>query len=319
MVDETEVLESSPDTENQTDVEETQSSSVESETEEDLLSVIQDAMQPSEEPESQSDESIEDEQNAEVLADAETEDENSEEANEETSDDVPFNKHPRFKKLLEERNNYKQDAEQYGKITGFLDSNNVSAEEAASGLQIMALMKGDPVKALTALKPYVQKLSEAAGYVMPDDIQNKVNDGYLDEDAGRELAKTRMDAQREREMRTNLEQRQQQQQYQANTQTMAGAVTDWETKTRQSDPDYELKQEEIDDRVRVLVSQRGRPETPDMALAMAKEAYDGVNQRYAGRFSQKRGMKPASGGKISGTPTPEPTSLMEAVQQALNS
>ena len=52
MVEETEVLEPSPDTENQTDVEETLSSSVESETEEDLLSVVQNAMQPSEEPDS---------------------------------------------------------------------------------------------------------------------------------------------------------------------------------------------------------------------------------------------------------------------------
>jgi len=316
MVDETEVLEPSPDTENQTDVEETLSSSVDSETEADLLSVVQDAMQPTEETDSQSDESVEDEPSAEVSAEASDE---LDEANDETFDDVPFNKHPRFKKLIEERNAFKEDAEQYGKITGFLDINNVSADEAAQGLQIMALMKGDPVEALAALKPYVQQLSEAAGYVMPDDIQNKVNDGFLDEDAGRELAKTRADVQRERQMRTDLEQRNEQQQFAANTTTMAGAVTDWETKTRQSDPDYELKQAEIDDRVRVLVSQRGRPNTPDMALSMAKEAYDGVNERYAGRFTNKRGIKPASGGKISGTPTPEPASLMEAVQQALSS
>ena len=316
MVDETEVLEPSPDTENQTDVEETLSSSVESETEADLLSVVQDAMQPTEETDSQSDENVEENIDEVAAESAEPGDEPGE-ANEDF-DDVPFNKHPRFKKLIEERNAFKEDAEQYGKITGFLDTNNVSADEAAAGLQIMALMKGDPVEALAALKPYVQQLSEAAGYVMPDDIQNKVNDGFLDEDAGRELAKTRMDAQRERQMRTDLEERQQQQNFKANTNTMAGAVTEWETKTRQSDPDYELKQAEIDDRVRVLVSQRGRPNTPDMALSMAKEAYDGVNQRYAGRFQNKRGIRPASGGKISGTPTPEPASLMEAVQQALN-
>ena len=58
---------------------------------------------------------------------------------------------------------------------------------------------------------------------------------------------------------------------------LAQTVTSWEMKTRQQDPDFDLKQDEIDDRVRVLVAERGRPETAEAAIAMANEAYKTVN------------------------------------------
>jgi len=311
MVDETEVLETSTDTQ-EADVT-APSSSVESETEADLLAVVQDAMQITDDTDSQSDEQV----TEEVVEAAPIEDEPSEPEDDETFNDVPFNEHPRFKKLITERNAYKEDATQYGKITGFLDQNNVTAEEAAQGLQIMALMKQDPAKALEALQPYVQSLSEVTGATMPDDIQARVNDGYLDEDAGKELARSRGEVARERQMREQVEQRQFQQEQAQNVSQVVSAVTDWETRTRQSDPDYELKQDEMDDRVKVLVAEKGRPQSADAALAMARQAYDEVNARYSQKFANKRPIKTASGGKLSGTPTPEPQSLMEAVQAAL--
>ena len=94
MVDETEVLETSPDTQ-EADVT-APSSSVESETEADLLSVVQDAMQITEEPDSQSDEQV----TEEGVEAAPIEDEPSEPEDDETFNDVPFNEHPRFKKLI---------------------------------------------------------------------------------------------------------------------------------------------------------------------------------------------------------------------------
>ena len=94
-------------------------------------------------------------------------------------------------------------------------------------------------------------------------------------------------------------------------------MTNWEERTRSSDPDYDLKADEIDDRVRVLVSERGRPQTVESAIELAKEAYAEVNERQKARFGNKRPMKTASGGKLGGTPVPEASSLMEAVQNAL--
>ena len=313
MAEEAKVSDPSPDTETNLD-EEALSSSAEGETEEDLLSVVQDAIESSS-SDSQSDDEEETEDDGEYLEDG------SEELaaadDDESFEDVPFHKHPRFKEVIEQRNQYRESAEQYEKITGFLAENQLSADEAAQGFQIMALMKNDPEAALQALTPYLQNLQLATGQTLPDDIRSRVDDGYLDEDAAREMARVRAENERLRSQVQTHSNRAAERQQTEQINNLAATVTDWENNIRQQDPDYDLKEAEIDDRVRVLVSERGRPQTPQEAVAMAKEAYDAVNARFASRFGNKRPMKTASGGKLGGTPIPEPSSLMEAVQTAL--
>lgn len=312
MVDETEVEE--PSTEAAVIEDEgAESSTAESETEEDLLSVIQDAMQPDEEPESHSENEVEEDQ---VAADAETDDAEYAEPVEDFTD-VPFNKHPRFKKLLEERNAFKESASKFDVMQNYLTENNLSGDEAAKGLEIMALMKADPMAALNALKPYVQNLSQAAGIMLPQDIQTRVDDGYLDEDAGRELAVARAEAERQKAQVNQYAQAQQYQAAQQHRSSLAETVTAWEERTAQSDPDFDLKREEMEDRIRVLVSQKGQPQTAQDAIAMAKEAYETVNERFTSRFADRRPIKTASGGKLGGSPQAEPKSLQEAIANAL--
>lgn len=313
MAEEAKELDPSPGSEIENQDEQAQSSSAEGETEEDLLSVVQDAMQPSDDEESLT---SEEDESDDGEGDYASDDLAASDADD-SFEDVPFHKHPRFKEVIDQRNKYREGAEQYEQITSFLSENNLSAEEAAQGFQIMAMMKNDPKAALDALSPFVQQLGMQAGVTMPDDIQSKVNDGYLDEEAGRELSRLRADAARERQMREQMQGQQRQAQAQAQLNNLAATVTEWEERTRASDPDYDLKQDEIDDRVRVLVTERGRPQTAQQAIAMAKEAYDSVNERYKARFGNKRPIRTASGGKLGGTPQAEPNSLMEAVQNAL--
>jgi len=315
MAEEADKMEPSTILETDQDEEEAQSSSAESETEEDLLSVVQDAMQPSDDADSQSEfeDSEGEDDESEYLADDETSDDESEES----FADVPFHKHPRFKEVIEQRNKYREGAAQFEQITSFLSKNDLSAEEAAQGFQIMALMKNNPEEALKALYPYVQQLSLQTGQTLPDDIRSQVDDGYMDEDVGRELARQRSENARLRQAVDRQSQQQVEAQQTEQLNQLAATVTDWETQIRESDPDYHLKEAEIDDRVRVLVAERGRPNTAQEAVSMAKEAYETVNKRFAQRFGSKRPMKTASGGKLGGTPTPEPNSLMEAVQTAL--
>ena len=95
MVEQTEALE--PSTEAEVIEDENAESSPVSETEEDLLSVIQDAAQPAEEPESQSGYGDEED---EEQGDFETSNGEFPEPVEDFTD-VPFHKHPRFKQVLE--------------------------------------------------------------------------------------------------------------------------------------------------------------------------------------------------------------------------
>lgn len=54
---------------------------------------------------------------------------------------VPFHNHPRFKQVLQERDSYKADADQYRNITEFMSTNKLIGEEVAEGFEIMALLK----------------------------------------------------------------------------------------------------------------------------------------------------------------------------------
>ena len=204
MVDDPKELEPSTDSETQDELgleteQEAPTSSADSETEEDLLSVVQSAIEgdETEAAESQSVEVEEgdfdeDEDEAEPL-DASDEDDDGEVPD---RGPVPYD---RFQKVISQKNEYKEGHNQYQKITSYLASNNINAEEASTGLQIMALMKNDPQRALEALTPYMETLRQLTGDVMPDDIRERVDDGYMDEDAGKELARARAEASRLRQ------------------------------------------------------------------------------------------------------------------------
>ena len=293
-------------------------SSAEAETEEDLLSVVQSAIDENEteETDSQSVEEIEDYDDDDDPEDESPLETVSEQEEEENSDKGPV-PYKRFQQVNQEKNEYKEGHRQYQQITNYLASNNINAEEASMGLQIMALMKNDPGKALEALQPFVQALQNVTGETMPDDIRSKVDDGYMDEDTGRELSRARAEAAALRQQNERAVAQTQQVQNQQVLNHLANTVTEWENKTRQTDPDYDLKQDEIDDRVRVLVSEKGRPTTEADAIALAEQAHAEVTQRHKGRQIARKPMRTSSGGKLGGTPTPEPNSLLEAVQNAM--
>ena len=93
-----------------------------------------------------------------------------------------------FQTVNRGKNEYKHGHEQFEQISNYLRENNLSAEEAADGFRIMSLIKKHPPEAIKALAPYLKELALATGQTLPDDIREKVDDGFLDEETGRELA-----------------------------------------------------------------------------------------------------------------------------------
>ena len=175
--------------------------------------------------------------------------------------------------------------------------NNLSGDEAAAGLEIMAKMKSDPMAALKALQPYVQQLSQAAGIIVPADIQAKVDDGYLDESAARELTRSRADAAWQKQQNAALVQQQQQQAQQEHTNYLASLATEWEENARANDPDYDLKEDLIDARVQALRRELGSngqlytAQTPEDLRELAETAYNQVNDKYNATFGNRTPMK----------------------------
>ena len=308
----------------------TESSSVERETEEDLLAVVEKAMSLPKEAESHSEDEVKDgkqeeqqvESQAETLSEATEKDESSDKAEEEENAKLPFHNHPRFKKVIKERKEAKEQLElarkdqaEYRKITNFLEASNLSADEAAEGFKIMAMMKSSPTDALKALEPYMTNLQKFTGETLSDDIREKVDQGYMDEDIAKELSIAR--AENERLKKANQTQLQQQEigKQKEHINKLAMAVSDWENKIAQTDPDYSRIEKEVNDRVKVKVLEVGRPQTEEQALKIAQEAYDEVKGRH---ITTKSPIKATQGGKLGGTPMPEPKSLMDVVEMALN-
>jgi len=312
------------------DEKKTESSSVERETEEDLLAVVEKAMSPPKEAESHSEDEVKDgeqeeqqvETQAEALSEATEKDESSDKAEEEENAKLPFHNHPRFKQVIKERKEAKEqlelarkDQDEYKKITSYLEANNLTADEAAQGFQIMAMMKSSPTEAIKALEPYMSSLKEATGQTLSDDIRDKVDQGYMDEDIGKELSMARAENDRLKKLNESQSQQQTLEKQRQNINKLADVVTEWENKIAQTDPDYSRIEKEVNDRVRVKVLETGRPETEEQALKIAQEAYNEVKGRHV---TTKTPIKATQGGKLGGTPIPEPKSLMDVVEMALN-
>ena len=302
------------------------------ETEDSLLDVVQSALPEEEAPEETASEETE---TQEVQAEQPEVSAEEVEPQIEADDwsDVPFNKHPRVRKLVSEKNEqrklaeqFREDSAQYQKIVDFIGSNNLSAEDAAEGFRIMSLIKNNPGEAHEILQGHLNSVNELTGKKLPDDIQGKLDDGFLDEDAAKELSQARANLQREQQLRQqdkeNAEQVEQVSRKQKADQQLnylRKVVKDWEDTTRNSDPDFSLKQDEINDRVAALVNERGPPVTSEQVLGIANDAYETVNGRYKARTPQRQNIRTSTGGKLSGTPVAEPSSMHEVISNVLNS
>ena len=291
---------------------------VEEETTQTLADAVQDALQP-EEPVEETETSEE----AEVTEPIESSEEISKL---EDYKDVPFNKHPRFRSLVAEKNELKElttklkgDSEQYSKITGFIERNNLTAKDAVEGFKIMSAIRNDPDLAYKMLEHHLGNVSEVTGRVLPEDIQSKVDDGFIDEDAAKELSQTRASLAREQHLRKADQARGARQQSEVQTDLLSTSLQTLGETTLAKDPDFGLKQEEFNDRVIALVNERGRPQTQADVLGLVEDAYETVNERFKARQPQPTQLRTATGGKLSGTPRAEPKSLSDAISMAYES
>tara|TARA_Y100001951_G_C11296301_1_gene275899 strand:- start:3689 stop:4681 length:993 start_codon:yes stop_codon:yes gene_type:complete len=298
------------------------SSSDVAETEENLLSVVQDALPAEEE---QVEETPQEETEEEVM-EVESEEKTEAQAEDDSEDysNVPFNKHPRFQKLIAEKNElkelsnkYRNDSEQYKKITDFIQANNLSAKDAVEGFKIMSALRNNPEEGYKILQHHLNNVGNLTGRNLPKDIQEKVDDGFLDEDAAKELSQARAALYRERQMREQTQQRFTTASASANETQMADAVRSWGEKTLANDPDFSLKQDEFNDRISAIVAERGTPKSPDEVVKIADDAYATINERFKARQPSKQPMKSSTKGKLGGVPVAEPSSMRDIVSQAL--
>lgn len=233
--------------------------------------------------------------------------------------DVPFHKHPRFRDLLQQRNESVADAGRYRNVQRFLDDNGLSSEDGANALTIFAQAKVDPVGAWAAVKPWVQQLLIAAGEVVPDDLQSRVTAGELSREAAMEIG-------RERAKASSLESRQKFQTAQGERKaasdlgrTLVSTAQDWETDRRAKDPNFEAKLPQLQREIAWIHQQEGKPNTSEGVKDQLKRAYKAVNESFRAAApapaAKRPAIRPVTGGQVAQNIRPDkPKSTLDIVR-----
>jgi hypothetical protein len=243
----------------------------------------------------------------------------------------PFHKHPRWKEMVRERDSFKDRAEslepraqEYDKITTFMNQNELSVQEVADGLQVVAMMKNDPARAREVLAKRMEGLDQFAGYRLPEDLQTEVNEGVISEDRAQELARLRneKDFVSERASRRERE-NQETRQHENARQIIEGqqaALRSWEADVQKTDPDYKRIQRFVTKELRLLVQQEP-PRTNEQAVELAKKAYKTVKDELKAAMPTRPAVKPGARSQDTSTSSAQgqpPESFMQAIEQAAN-
>lgn len=239
---------------------------------------------------------------------------------------LPFHNHPRWKEVVAERDGLRTDAEQYRTITTFMQTHGLTGEEMAESYEVMALLKsGDPAqlsKAREFFQSRLQSLDGMLGNVLPDDLQDKVDAGEIDEDSAQEVARLRasdkLRTQQAEARETRDSEAETERTRVATAEAMVTAVEGWETRIKASNPDYAKIAELVEDQCRAIVQRTGNPPaSPADAVALCDQALKDVNTRLKSLLPPKASVNPTP--RSSSTPTvSEPKTLREAIAASIS-
>jgi hypothetical protein len=225
---------------------------------------------------------------------------------------LPFHNHPRWKEVVNERDAFRLDAGEYRKITTFMSSHGLNTDEVAEGFQIMALMKTNPVEAHKKISDYKARLDALVGEVLPEDLSEKVRDGFIDQDTAKELAAFKAQQKLGEERQAQVIQ-----QHAAQARVgIHSAVVGWEQQMKIKDPDWSAKQEMVTDQVRLMLSAE-QPSTPEEALALVERAHSTVRERLSRFAPRRQPVSNVASSTSSANATVMPQSLKEAVMRGM--
>jgi hypothetical protein len=174
----------------------------------------------------------------------------------------------------------------------FVRTNGIEPENITVAFDMMArLAKGDHAGFLDAIQPFVDAAMQASGRAIAPDLQAKVDDGYMSEEAARELTATRIRAQsaegKVQRVEKDNQARETAAQGNAHITAIANAVNAREAEIRASDPDYDSKSQAVREYMERMLKRGARPKD-------GKDAVEFVNEAYAFATSTVKPAAPAA-------------------------
>lgn len=217
------------------------------------------------------------------------------------------------------------EAGNYKKFVDFLDENRISQDEANELFHIGALMKNDPVEALRLITPYYTDLLHITGNILPADLKQQVDQGYITKDKAFELSRLRATGQTmsaiNEERNTHNQQRTETRQRNETVTNMMGVISTWERDWSKSDLDYAKKKDRVLDRVELLLVRAQRngtlPKTADEAVKLANQAKSEIEADMRKMNPQRKPVSSVDGGSSSSN-LPDAKDTRDVIRRTLN-
>jgi hypothetical protein len=176
----------------------------------------------------------------------------------------------------------KSDREALSSLRGFVEQNGMSQQDVAVALGAFAKYRtGDFEGFLKDITPVLNDARKYVGEVIDADLQSQVDNGYMTEDAAREVTRSRAQtkhaqavADRERARSQTVVQAQQQQAVVAD---IVSTVNAREAELRSSDPDYARKKPQVERFITFAMQNGARPRTREEAIRLVNEAYENAS------------------------------------------
>lgn len=225
---------------------------------------------------------------------------------------LEFHKHPRFQEVIKEKNTYKEKiaslepaAQRAAVLDNYLSSNGIAPQDFTNALEFLRLVKTNPAQAMQQIKPTYEALQMLNGERLPQDLEAQVAAGMNPETA-KELARLRVQANRQQGEQQNVATIQQQFAEQMISQTWST----WDQTKRATDPDFKPKTDQnapdgkwelVDMKLRAARA-TNPPRTPQEAMQMVEQAYNEVNRFFAARKPQRRAALPSRNSSQNSSP-----------------
>lgn len=233
----------------------------------------------------------------------------------------------RIKAFLEERSSLRQTleaiepkAKAYDQMYQFAEQNGLAKEDVNSVFEIAALIKKDPQSALQRVATIYQQLATITGDILPADIQERVQLGYLNEADAKELVRARNEAARQRAEREALEAQAAKEREFTQTKTAvdftASVTNEWETQQKQRDPDWNMKRPHVERLLKLHVLENGFPKDRAEVVRTLDSILGTVTEDFRALRPKPQAVRPVVGAASSGA-RPEPDNVYDFVNMKL--
>ena len=208
-------------------------------------------------------------------------------------------------------------AAQFDELSTWVRSSGMAPEDVSQSLQISALMKSDPIKAVEMVRPIWEELQRRAGVTLPDDLASQVQTGEISETAAAELSRLRREKEHfagrfEQSQQVNQE-RQQADQIANLQRSVVSAVGAAEAELSAKDVDFSRKQPMIQQAVQALMMQEGVPQSAEAAVVQYRKAVKSVNDNLSTILPKRPGVTQIQNSS-GGPQVPAPASAAEALR-----